>query len=277
MARTGLRMMPTFPSSPLRFRTAGFPQYGSKAGLSDGAFPCGASIASLGLHPSFVSSAASILLALCRGSWLSATPPCERFYRRTPGALAPVRVIVSRSIITYSAPSDVLADTPQFPRMAGYMRRLRCAGWCRPRPSASISELSLSFLLSMSPSTPPESPPTARTQFFVGGGSPSSSALLDSALSTPHFYPLHVEFTFGVSWFAHSLQPAELLASLADLTRHSLPSQRRLLLPSFRPSRSPFSPSDISTVASGHLGIWAPPPTGLSPVGTAASFAARAE
>jgi hypothetical protein len=25
MARTGLRMMPTFPSSPLRFRTAGFP------------------------------------------------------------------------------------------------------------------------------------------------------------------------------------------------------------------------------------------------------------
>jgi hypothetical protein len=27
-------MMPTFPSSPLRFRTAGFPQYGSKAGSS---------------------------------------------------------------------------------------------------------------------------------------------------------------------------------------------------------------------------------------------------
>ena len=25
-------MMPPFPSSPLRFRTAGFPQYGSKAG-----------------------------------------------------------------------------------------------------------------------------------------------------------------------------------------------------------------------------------------------------
>ena len=27
-ARTGLRMMPTFPQSPLTFRTAGFPQYG---------------------------------------------------------------------------------------------------------------------------------------------------------------------------------------------------------------------------------------------------------
>ena len=32
-------MMPTFPSPPLKFRTAGFPQYGFKAGLSEGAFP----------------------------------------------------------------------------------------------------------------------------------------------------------------------------------------------------------------------------------------------
>ena len=39
MARTGLRMMPTFPSSPLKFRTAGFPRYGFKAGLSAGTFP----------------------------------------------------------------------------------------------------------------------------------------------------------------------------------------------------------------------------------------------
>jgi hypothetical protein len=39
MARTGLRMMPTFPSPPLKFRTAGFPQYGFKVGLSEGAFP----------------------------------------------------------------------------------------------------------------------------------------------------------------------------------------------------------------------------------------------
>src|SRR3954451_10615378 len=38
-ARTGPRIMPTFPRSPRSFRTAGFPQYGWKAGLSDGAFP----------------------------------------------------------------------------------------------------------------------------------------------------------------------------------------------------------------------------------------------
>src|SRR5580700_5773105 len=39
MARTGLRMMPTFPSPPLKFRTASFPRYGFKAGISDKAFP----------------------------------------------------------------------------------------------------------------------------------------------------------------------------------------------------------------------------------------------
>jgi hypothetical protein len=38
-ARSGLRMMPTFPPSPLSFRTAGFPQYGWKAGISDSVFP----------------------------------------------------------------------------------------------------------------------------------------------------------------------------------------------------------------------------------------------
>jgi len=36
MARTGLRMMPTSPSSPLKFRAAGFPRHGFKAGLSGG-------------------------------------------------------------------------------------------------------------------------------------------------------------------------------------------------------------------------------------------------
>jgi hypothetical protein len=38
-ARIGLRMMPTFPRSSLSFRTAGFLQYGWKAGISGGTFP----------------------------------------------------------------------------------------------------------------------------------------------------------------------------------------------------------------------------------------------
>ena len=56
MARTGLRMMPTFPSSPLKFRTVSFPQYGFKVGWSKGAFPAAGVQLSRpsGLHPSFV-------------------------------------------------------------------------------------------------------------------------------------------------------------------------------------------------------------------------------
>ena len=54
--------MPTFPRSPLSFRTAGFPQYGWKAGLSGDAFPDGTQLKSApdircmsaGLHSPFV-------------------------------------------------------------------------------------------------------------------------------------------------------------------------------------------------------------------------------
>src|SRR2546426_12578851 len=38
-ARTGLRMMPTSPRSPLSFRTAGFSRYGWEGGLFDGGLP----------------------------------------------------------------------------------------------------------------------------------------------------------------------------------------------------------------------------------------------
>ena len=151
-----------------------------------------------------------ILLALCRGSWLSATPPCERFDRPTPGALAPDRVIVSRSIITYSAPSALLADTAQFPRHAGYMRRLRCAGSCRPRPPASSSELSLPFLLSMSPSTPPESPPTARTL-----ASSAAFAFVHPSLDSHSQRPTLIRFTWNsLSGFPGSLIRYNLLSCL---------------------------------------------------------------
>ena len=55
-------MMPTFPSPSLKFRTAGFPQYGWKAGLSGGAFPSPGQVKpapsmpcpTSGLHPPFV-------------------------------------------------------------------------------------------------------------------------------------------------------------------------------------------------------------------------------
>src|ERR1700746_2969290 len=62
------------------------------------------------------------------------TPP-------TPGALARVRGVVSRSVITHPPPSAPLAGTSRLRRMAAYTRCLRCAG--APRRPASGSGLSL--------------------------------------------------------------------------------------------------------------------------------------
>jgi hypothetical protein len=46
MALGGLRMMPLFPSPSLKFRKAGFPRYGFKAGISGGTFPAHAGLPS---------------------------------------------------------------------------------------------------------------------------------------------------------------------------------------------------------------------------------------
>ena len=65
----------------------------------------------------------------------------EGGYPSAPGALARVRVIVSRTVITYSAPSVPLAGASRFHRTAAYTRCLRCAG--APRRPAGGSGLSL--------------------------------------------------------------------------------------------------------------------------------------
>jgi len=71
-ARTGLRMMPTCPSPPLKFRTAGFPQYGFKASMSDRAF---LQVRSLKLAPG--------IWSLLRGL----LPPFARFHHRSSSNL----------------------------------------------------------------------------------------------------------------------------------------------------------------------------------------------
>ena len=107
-ARTGLRMMPTFPRSPLSFRTASFPQYGWKADFPSGAFlgdrrlkPApGIRRPPPSLHPPFahfvvatvVRSESDLRTRSCTAMRWN-TPP-------TPGALARVRVVVSRSVVT---------------------------------------------------------------------------------------------------------------------------------------------------------------------------------
>ena len=63
------------PPPPLKIRTAGFPQYGFKAGLSGGAFPSmgpvkpapGIPFPGVGLHPPFVRAFTRSTLPLCVG------------------------------------------------------------------------------------------------------------------------------------------------------------------------------------------------------------------
>jgi hypothetical protein len=107
-ARTGLRMMPTFPRSPLSFRTAGFPQYGCKAGFPSGACPGrrrlklapGIHRPTSGLHPPFVRLVVEAIIPHCVGPQTRLRTAMEGYYSSAPGVLARVRVIVSRSVIT---------------------------------------------------------------------------------------------------------------------------------------------------------------------------------
>ena len=107
-ARFGLRMMPTFPRSPLSFRTASFPQYGWKADCPSGAFlgdwrlkPApGIRRPPSSLHPLFVHFVVATAVRSESGLRTRSCTAMRWNTPPTPGALARVRVVVSRSVIT---------------------------------------------------------------------------------------------------------------------------------------------------------------------------------
>src|SRR2546425_873795 len=142
-------MMPTSPRSPQSFRTAGFPQYGWKAGMSDGAFPGhrplkpapGIRRLILGLPPSFAHLVVrGSYPALCRADDSMVYRLGVGLYS-APGALAPVRVVLSRSFSAYRPHPPHSQAHRDFADSATYTRCLRCAG--APRRPASGSEFSL--------------------------------------------------------------------------------------------------------------------------------------
>ena len=120
-----------------------------------------------GLPSSFVLSAAIVTPCSVSGMMRLQAPPCERICRSTPGALAPVRVVLSRSILTYPAPSAPLAGISRLHRRAAYTRYLRCAYSHRPRRPTTGSELSLMLFHNMSPSTTTGNSSVAYTQSFT--------------------------------------------------------------------------------------------------------------
>ena len=114
MALIGLRMMPTFPSPSLKFRTAGFPQYGFKASLSVRAFQSSPELKS---PPDIrsVPRCCSLPFARSRAATAAwALSPTRSTRRRAAvqaavaalpqGSLAPERVLLSPSITAYYDP-----------------------------------------------------------------------------------------------------------------------------------------------------------------------------
>src|SRR6516162_5320272 len=84
-------MMPTSPRSPLSFRTAGFPQYGWKAGSPSGTFPDhqrlkpapGVRRQMFGLHPPFVHLVVRTAVPHCVGPQTRLRTALEGYYSST--------------------------------------------------------------------------------------------------------------------------------------------------------------------------------------------------
>src|SRR5262249_53668255 len=106
---------------------------------------------------SFVLSAAIVTPCSVSGMMRLQAPPCERIDRSTPGALAPVRVVLSRSILAYPTPFAPLVGTSRLHRLAAYTRCLRCAYSHRPRRPTTGSQLSSMLFHNMPCSVTPGS------------------------------------------------------------------------------------------------------------------------
>ena len=166
MARIGLRMMPTFPSSPLKFRTAGFPQYGFKAGISAGAFPQ--------RRPRVAPSRFASRLRAHRCSVespLSVGIRCAHKHRHSSGYAALPQGPSLRSGLFCPGPSSLIRPHPthsQAQRDFTALQLIRPAFAVRFR----LGDLRLvpcfhrSFFLNMSSSATPGSPAAVYTQFL---------------------------------------------------------------------------------------------------------------
>ncbi len=198
-------MMPTFPSLPLKFRKAGFPRYGFKAGRSGRAFPATPRLR----VDRFASALRALRFRVSAPLCVGGRPALEHlrasgYCRSTPGALAPIRVILSRSIYAYAAPSAPLVGTSRFHRTAAYTRCPRCAS--PPRRPTTGSVLSLTFSIDMSPSGTPESSFAASTQFFADNTGLRPVRKVSALSLTPpsdsrggHYFGASLRFAFAAT------------------------------------------------------------------------------
>src|SRR3954452_20862809 len=270
-ARTGLRMMPTFPRSPRSFRTAGFPQYGWKAGLSGGAFPDhqrlkpapGLHLLTPGLPSPFVHLRVGAVAPYCAGPPTGRCTALEGGSPSAPVALARVRVMLSRSVLAELAPSAPLAGTSRLHRRAAYTLCLRCAG--APRRPASGSGLSLPFRpdmpssLTRGSSTSPLSSiamPTRPSPRSERLGTPNSPAIRFAR--GPPFGASLVRICYGLSGCS---------PPWTDRTKFPWPTGGFYI-------QAPGGSVALPAAGYDYNSHWTPLLAGLSPAGMAASLAA---
>ena len=168
--------------------------------------------------------------------------------RSTPGAFAPVRVLLSRSIITYSAPSAPLAGTARFHCSAAYTPCLRCAlPPRRPATGSVLSPLILSQHVALCDSGesggcihPVPSPPTLAFVPLVQTRHSHTSR--KSVSRGGHLSKLH----YG----SLALQPADLFTLLTDRTTLAH-SHARIFTTGLPTVWSPTPSPVIATVATG--------------------------
>ena len=161
--------MPTFPPLSLKFRKAGFPRYGFKAGVSDSAFPSTASSSrrAVCIHPSCTSLPVPSYPRSSRGTRCAGTPPFKRLlplYPRGPRSGPGYSVPVHRHLIDPIRPTR--QHTAISPQSGLYAMSSLCTLSLAPRRPPSGSVLSLAYCLDMSPSETPESPSVATIQFL---------------------------------------------------------------------------------------------------------------
>jgi len=202
MVRSGLRMMPTFPSPSLKVGS----RTDAKLLRSD-----------LSVAPRFLWEC---LTNRHSRSWL--------LYPRGPrsglGYIVPVHLRLLRPHPSHSQ------THPDF--TAVRFIRDAFAVLVRLGDPRLVPCFRCSFLVDMPPSTTPGSPSAAFAQFFANGVSLRRHL---TRLGTP-IYPIfrfRGKNHFGASLVRYLLRPVDPLASLADPTG-LYPSQRRLLHPSFQ-------------------------------------------
>ncbi len=157
-------MMPTSPMPPLKFRTAGFPRYGFKAGMSGGAFPRGVHV--------------SRRLVCVRPAY---PPPATRYLRAVPETFARMSTAVRAVMPLY----------PRGPRFGPGCVVLIHHRLCGPiRPSRGRSALSPLWLIRAALAVPAglgglRDVPCFRCSFLLG--MPSSPTPGTSLMTSPNY------------------------------------------------------------------------------------------